>query len=359
MTTKTKTDGTKVLAADAGLTIEDDWKSLCPPLSKPERDQLEANLLKEGCRDSIKATPGGKLLDGHNRLEFCEKHNIPFLVERIEVADDDEAKRWIINNQLGRRNLSRVFSTYLMGRLYNSEKANHGGDRKGGDYQVITNEDLKKSSDSNDLKTSEKVGKRIGVSKSTIERAGRFAKHLDSLEFTAKDNILSGEVSIAIDDMKRFAGLKPREQLGLCHTAMKEHSGQIAFPKPKRISEAQRSPLHRKPKAPAPPAAEVDDDADDFEIEYDSLDVDEQNGTPEPTEDSEPTSEPREQSPQQKASHELKRGRQALGVIVRVLDDFGACDRFQKHLEPIAQWFEDSKGKKLMADAREAVGAET
>jgi hypothetical protein len=36
----------------------------------------------------------------------------------------------IINNQLGRRNLTAEQKKYLIGLRFNSEKAAHGGDRK-------------------------------------------------------------------------------------------------------------------------------------------------------------------------------------------------------------------------------------
>ena len=42
--------------------------ALVPPLTAQEREQLEANLLREGCRDALVVWAGhGILLDGHNR----------------------------------------------------------------------------------------------------------------------------------------------------------------------------------------------------------------------------------------------------------------------------------------------------
>jgi hypothetical protein len=70
------------------------------------------------------------LLDGHNRYAICATHNIPFEVVAVPVADHDEATRWIINNQLGRRNLTEAQKSHLRGQRYNLEKGRPGGDQK-------------------------------------------------------------------------------------------------------------------------------------------------------------------------------------------------------------------------------------
>ena len=49
-----------------------------------ERAQLEANLIDAGCAlDSLKIWDDA-LLDGHNRLDFCRKHGLPYSVETVE-----------------------------------------------------------------------------------------------------------------------------------------------------------------------------------------------------------------------------------------------------------------------------------
>ena len=45
------------------------------------------------------------VLDGHNRYEICQKHHIGFKTLEKEFDNEEEAKIWIIHNQLGRRNL--------------------------------------------------------------------------------------------------------------------------------------------------------------------------------------------------------------------------------------------------------------
>jgi hypothetical protein len=53
------------------------------------------------------------LIDGHNRHKICTARNIPFTTTDKEFLDRDDAKLWIIDNQLGRRNLTPFVRTEL------------------------------------------------------------------------------------------------------------------------------------------------------------------------------------------------------------------------------------------------------
>lgn len=86
------------------ITIDKEFESLIPPLSPEEFQQLEENCVKEGIRDAL-ITWNGILVDGHNRFKIAAKHGLHWNEKRMEFADRDSAKAWIIRNQLGRRNL--------------------------------------------------------------------------------------------------------------------------------------------------------------------------------------------------------------------------------------------------------------
>ncbi len=90
----------------SNLTVDQELKSLMPALEKEERELLEESIQKEGCRDPIIAWEGQNIIiDGINRYEICKKHDIPFKTISKSFESRDEAKIWIIKNQLGRRNL--------------------------------------------------------------------------------------------------------------------------------------------------------------------------------------------------------------------------------------------------------------
>ena len=85
------------------LTVK--FKDLIPPLTDEEYKQLEANILSDGIREPIMVW-GDIIIDGHNRYEIAQRHNLPFETKNKDFADETQAKLWIINNQFGRRNLS-------------------------------------------------------------------------------------------------------------------------------------------------------------------------------------------------------------------------------------------------------------
>ena len=86
------------------LIIDNEFRDLIPPLSDDEFKQLEENILRDGIRDPLTVW-NGILIDGHNRYEIAQKHGLTFKTTELHFADRNEAKIWIIKNQIGRRNL--------------------------------------------------------------------------------------------------------------------------------------------------------------------------------------------------------------------------------------------------------------
>lgn len=86
------------------IIVDDEFKKLITPLTAEERKGLEESILKEGCRDAL-ILWGNTLIDGHNRYEICTKHNIPFKTVEHKFENRQDAIKWIILNQFGRRNL--------------------------------------------------------------------------------------------------------------------------------------------------------------------------------------------------------------------------------------------------------------
>jgi hypothetical protein len=92
----------------AAPRIDPEFKALNPPLSPAELEHLEQSILQEGGARHALSIWNGTLLDGHNRLAICEKHNLPYRVEEVSwIKDRADAKIWIMRNQIGQRNLAR------------------------------------------------------------------------------------------------------------------------------------------------------------------------------------------------------------------------------------------------------------
>jgi DNA-binding XRE family transcriptional regulator len=156
------------------MKYDTDFKRLIPPLSKEEYDLLKKNILKDGCRDAIVVwtetlTNGERgrtmILDGHNRYEICEKNKIESSIMELKLKSMDEAKIWVIQNQLGRRNLTDYQKGKLALELKTmiqekaKEKQKKGGERK-----------VSQKSDEASMRTDEELAKLAGVSHDTIHK---------------------------------------------------------------------------------------------------------------------------------------------------------------------------------------------
>lgn len=161
-----------------GLHIDPEFRALIPPLSSDERVQLEANIVRDGCRDPL-VVWNDLLLDGHNRYEICQSYGLHFETVTVALEDRDAAADWIDTNQFGRRNLTPDQASLLRGRRYNRSKQT-GFRQNDGNAQ-----------------TAERLAVQHGVSSRTIERDGSFADAVEALKPHVPDieqRVMAGDV---------------------------------------------------------------------------------------------------------------------------------------------------------------------
>lgn len=192
------------------ITVVAELKAYIPPLTKEEFSLLEQNILAEGCREALILWQNAEqfiLVDGHNRYEICQKHQIPYKTITKSFADIETVKNWMIQNQLGKRNITEEVKSYLRGLQYKSEKTEHGGQRDGKtDYsnekiasgQVVhldtkdffssgqldhlkNTEEISSSGQLDHLKTHEKLAIQHKVSAKTIQRDEKFYEGLEMI----------------------------------------------------------------------------------------------------------------------------------------------------------------------------------
>lgn len=144
------------------LIIDPVLKSLIPPLSNEEFNQLEENIRSEGCRDAL-VIWHGTIVDGHNRYKICQENGITFKIEEREFADRDEVAEWIIRNQFGRRNLSLAQRCELAMKLKPAiqKKAKENQEKAGGAVPAKSPKPID---------TREELAKIAGVSSNTISK---------------------------------------------------------------------------------------------------------------------------------------------------------------------------------------------
>jgi protein gp37 len=242
--------------AMASLQIHPELQSLIPPLSAEELAQLERNLREEGCHDALVIWQERDiLLDGHNRYTLCQQHAIPFATRPISLADLDAAKAWMLQHQLGRRNLTPEQMSYLRGKEYELAKNGHGGDRKSS----------KSSPQNEDLKVSQQLADKHKVARATIERDATFAKAVDHVATAAgpeaRHTLLARDTKLGRQEVKTLATIAKANPQTARHvveqlrtTERPKEAKQIVRDAAKQLPPLQ--PVERHP-APQPPPSLV------------------------------------------------------------------------------------------------------
>jgi len=95
--------------------IDPDFKLLCRKLNPEERSLLKMSIIEDGCIDPILLW-NGFIVDGHNRFEICTLDDIPYRTASLSFESKEEVMLWMINHQMGRRNLSDLDKVQLLER---------------------------------------------------------------------------------------------------------------------------------------------------------------------------------------------------------------------------------------------------
>lgn len=178
------------------LKIDPELRDLLPPLTNEEYKQLEKNIIENGFDKNFPIMEWhGFIVDGHNRYSICKKHGIDYVVGTLAYETKEEVMEWMLDIQLGRRNLSpiqriAVAEKYrpIYERQARENQRLNGGDRKS-ELQNSTTPIPKE----NKIDVRAKLAKTAGVSTDTYSKG---KKILDSDNEKLKKETLSGEKSI-------------------------------------------------------------------------------------------------------------------------------------------------------------------
>ena len=88
------------------IKIETEFKDLLPPLTPDQKEELEKDIIKNGCLNPL-IVWNDILIDGHHRYDICSRNNIPYDILDMEFKDKLEAMKWAWTNQKNRRNLNK------------------------------------------------------------------------------------------------------------------------------------------------------------------------------------------------------------------------------------------------------------
>lgn len=190
------------------LKVDDEFKNLITSLTDEEFEQLEKNIVEdEEVREPL-VTWNGVIIDGHNRYAILQKHpEIPYKINEVVFFSRNEALVWIINNQLGRRNLNKADAILLAKRktAITAEEAKakqaEAGKKNLEAYKLgISSVQMDKTKD-DAINTRKEIAKSAGVSTGTVARFEEVQKKKPELV----DKIRHGEMTIggAYKEVKR------------------------------------------------------------------------------------------------------------------------------------------------------------
>lgn len=181
------------------LKIDPELRDLLPPLTDDEYKQLEKNIVENGFDKNFPIMEWrGYIVDGHNRYSICQKHNIEYVVGTLAYETKEEVMQWMLDIQLGRRNLSpiqRIAVTEKYRPIYEKQAKENleKGGRKGG--LTTQNKPLSNLTNPlNSVNTNKKLADIAGVKPTTYKMG---AKVLNSDNEDLKQRVLSGETSIS------------------------------------------------------------------------------------------------------------------------------------------------------------------
>lgn len=186
------------------FVISPELQAFIQPLKPEEFAQLKENIERDGeVRDPLiiwrKSETEKILIDGHNRHVVIQQiglGKIPFKTQELEFADIDAVKDWMINKQLGQRNLTDQQKSYLRGVQYEREK------KKVGNPEMLLGQNVPIGEGA----TRERLAEQHKVSSKTIQRDEKFAQIIDAvgkIDMGLKADILNKTINISKTDLEK------------------------------------------------------------------------------------------------------------------------------------------------------------
>lgn len=188
--------------------IDPELNDVLPELSETDYKALEQSLLTDGFKGAPIMVWGDIIVDGHNRYEICNKHNIPYEVKEIEFASKEEAIIWMVRQQLGRRSLTSLQRIKIVEkyRPFYKKKAEKNKSLNGGNKIAESENSTTPLTKEEKIDVREKLAKDADVSTNTYSKG---VKILESGNEELISEIINGQKSInkAFNELKKNADI--------------------------------------------------------------------------------------------------------------------------------------------------------
>lgn len=180
------------------LKIDPELRGLLPPLTDEEYKQLERNIVENGFDKNFPIMEwNGYVVDGHNRYKICKEHNITdYVVGTLAYETKEEVMEWMLDIQLGRRNLSpiqRIAIAEKYRSIYEKQARENQLSGLKQNKNTVSQNSSKRIEPENKIDVRAKLAETAGVSTDTYSKG---KKILDSDNEKVKEKVLSGEISI-------------------------------------------------------------------------------------------------------------------------------------------------------------------
>ena len=156
------------------LRFDEEYVSLVPAMTKEEFEELVQDIYENGQHYDIIVNPDGIVLDGRHRFLACQQLGLECRYQVRELPDRLHEKKFIIESNLHRRNLTTWQKVELGEKLLEIERElAKGRQSEAGKLGM----DIRHKVASRDAtledagKATEKVAKKVGISHTTLERA--------------------------------------------------------------------------------------------------------------------------------------------------------------------------------------------
>lgn len=193
----------------SNIQILPELQAFIRPLTEEQFTQLEQNIITHGCQDALilwetsdyELGRGDSelsvyvLVDGHNRHKICKKNNIDFKI-MLKTFDGIEAvKEYMIDLQIGRRNLTLEEESYYRGLKYNAQKGKRG----------IALQMAQEGRGEEVVNIAENLAEQFNVTSRTIKNDGKYAQGLNKLSTELRNEVLQGKSKISKKDIQELA----------------------------------------------------------------------------------------------------------------------------------------------------------
>ena len=213
------------------IIIDPEFKSMIRPLTEDEFRQLECSVLDDGLIDPLVIWAEERiLLDGHHRYRVCQKYGLEVKITALHFDSRADARQWMINHQLGRRNVTPEQAAYLRGKDYLTGEKHQGARVDLHPPDPSGQPDMKLS-----LDLADRLATQHEVSPRTITRDAKFAESLGELTTLLGDgfkaDVLGGKSGLTKQDIVALKEMPPQDVAAKAGDYVALHDAAVAWRK--------------------------------------------------------------------------------------------------------------------------------